>query len=137
MSATETSSMSPVTSCQWVAMKRAGNEGAAGAGAAVSSLLVSQRGLQIALGVIWIFEGLLQAEGPKFSRDYPLGTLAQSVMGAPMWVNQSVVAGIHSFVSHWPLSNLGSVLLQVAIGAALVSGPLPARLSAFRWRGPW
>jgi integral membrane sensor domain MASE1 len=40
-----------------------------------------------------------------------------------MWVNQSVVAGIHSFVSHWPFSNLGCVLLQVAIGAALVSGP--------------
>ena len=83
MSATETSSMSPVTSCQWVAMKRAGNEGAAGAGAAVSSLLVSQRGLQIALGVIWIFEGLLQAEGPKFSRDYPLGTLANRSWGHP------------------------------------------------------
>jgi hypothetical protein len=40
-----------------------------------------------------------------------------------MRVNQSEFAGIHPFVFHWTLSNLGSVLTHLAIGAILVSGP--------------
>jgi len=84
--------------------------------------LVERRGLRFALGIFWLIDAGLQAEGEKFTRDYPLGTLAQSVMGAPHWVNRSVFAGINPFVAHWPWWNLAGSLLQATLGACLVSG---------------
>ena len=84
--------------------------------------LIGRRGLQIALGILWLVDAGLQAEGEKFARDYPLGTLAQSAMGAPHWVNRSIFAGINPFVAHWAWWNLACTLIQVAIGVSLVSG---------------
>jgi hypothetical protein len=88
----------------------------------VERRLIGRRGLQIALGILWLVDAGLQAEGEKFTRDYPLGTLAQSVMGAPQWVNRSIFAGINPFVAHWACWNLASILIQAAIGVSLVSG---------------
>lgn len=84
--------------------------------------LVGRRSLRISLGIFWLIDAGLQAESEKFTRDYPLGTLAQSVMGAPHWVNRSIFAGINPFVAHWAWWNLASSLLQAIIGACLVSG---------------
>ncbi|MHB1535313.1 MAG: hypothetical protein ACYC1D_12050 [Acidimicrobiales bacterium] len=86
--------------------------------------LLSRRGVRIALGVLWIFDGLLQAEPAKFDHGYPLGDLAQSAMGEPTALSHSIVVGIQPFVAHWPWWNLGAVLVEVAVGAALVSGRL-------------
>jgi hypothetical protein len=84
--------------------------------------LVGRRALRIGVGTFWLIDAGLQAEGEKFTRDYPLGTLAQSVMGAPHWVNRSIFAGINPFVAHWAWWNLAASLLQAAIGVCLVSG---------------
>ncbi len=84
--------------------------------------LLSRRGLQRALGVLWLLDALLQLETPNFARDYPLGDLAQSVMGAPAWQNRAVFAGLAPFTAHWPWWNLASALLQGAIGVALLAG---------------
>lgn len=84
--------------------------------------LIGRRGLRIALGVLWLLDAGLQAEPEKFTRDYPLGTLAQSVMGAPHWVKHSIYAGIDPFVAHWFWWILASTLIQVAIGVCLISG---------------
>ncbi len=95
-----------------------------GAGAGVTGALLSSRGLRVALGVLWIVDGLLQAEPAKFASSYPLGDLAQSVMGSPPVIYRSIFDGIRPFVAHWPLWNLACVLLQLAIGAALISNRL-------------
>ncbi len=84
--------------------------------------LIGRLGLQRALGVIWLIDAGLQAEPAKFAHAYPLGTLAQSVMGEPNWINRSIFAGIHPFVAYWPLWNLGAVLIQLVIGICLVTG---------------
>ncbi|MHB8429235.1 MAG: hypothetical protein ACYDDZ_01725 [Acidimicrobiales bacterium] len=84
--------------------------------------LIGRLRLQRALGVIWLIDAGLQAESAKFDHDYPLGTLAQSVMGEPNWISRSIFAGIHPFVAHWPLWNLGAVLIQPVIGICLVTG---------------
>lgn len=84
--------------------------------------LLGRRGLRIALGVIWLIDAGLQAEGPKFAHNYPLGTLAQSVMGEPAWVSRSIYAALDPFVSHWAWWNLASVLVEAAIGICLVTG---------------
>lgn len=84
--------------------------------------LVGRRGLRVALGVLWLVDAGLQAEPSKFATSYPLGSLAQSVMGAPGVVNHSIYAGIHPFVSAWPWWNLAGTLIQVLIGVGLITG---------------
>lgn len=97
--------------------------GALGVGRASSThAVLSRRGVRIALGMLWIFDGLLQAEPANFDRGYPLGDLAQSAMGEPTALAHSIVWGIQPFVSQWPWWNLGAVLVELAVGAALVSG---------------
>ena len=94
-----------------------------------------RRRVRVAVGVLWLVDAALQAEPAKFNRDYPLHDLAQSVMGAPSWVNRSVFAGIDPFVAHWPWWDLAAVLLQVAIGAALLRDRVvrPALVASFLW----
>ena len=87
--------------------------------------VVSRRRLQVILGWLWLLDALLQAEPPNFSHSYPLGDLAQSVMGAPAWENHLIYHVIGPFVAHWPWWNLGAVLVQAAIGIALVRGRVP------------
>jgi hypothetical protein len=84
--------------------------------------LIGRRGLQVALGWLWFLDALLQLEAPNFARDFPLGDLAQSVMGAPGWENRAIFSSIGPFVAHWPWWNLASALLQATIGIALIIG---------------
>jgi hypothetical protein len=87
-----------------------------------SRRLISRRGLQVTLGWLWFLDAVLQLEAPNFARDFPLGDLAQSVMGAPRWENRVVFSSISPFVAHWPWWNLASALLQATIGMALILG---------------
>ena len=84
--------------------------------------LIGRRRLQLALGWLWLLDALLQLEAPNFARDFPLGDLAQSAMGAPGWENRAIFSSISPFVAHWPWWNLASALLQGTIGIALVIG---------------
>ncbi|MHB8220149.1 MAG: hypothetical protein ACYDHU_07480 [Acidimicrobiales bacterium] len=74
------------------------------------------------LGGLWLLDAALQARSAAFSPLYPTRTLAQSAMGAPSWERHVILAGIHPFAAHWTWWNLAAVLLQFAIGLALVSG---------------
>lgn len=96
---------------------------------------MTRRRLAVALGCVWILDGLLQAEPPNFARSYPLGQLAQSVMGAPPWEHRAIYDLIGPFVAHWPLWNLAAVVVQLSIGLALVSGVAPraALALSFAW----
>jgi len=76
----------------------------------------------VALGALWLLDAALQARPSMFSPLYPTRTLAQSVMGAPSWERHLILAGIHPFAAHWDRWNLAAVLLQAAIGLALVTG---------------
>lgn len=76
----------------------------------------------MALGWLWFLDALLQLEAPNFARDFPLGHLAQSAMGAPGWENRAIFSSISPFVGHWPWWNLAAALLQATIGIALIIG---------------
>lgn len=106
------------------------------AGRRSADRLLSRRGLQVTLGLLWLLDAAFQAEPANFARDYPLGDLAQSVMGAPSWENQAVFSGIRPFAAHWPWWNLASLLLQAAIGIGLLRGgrwARPALAVSFVW----
>ena len=97
--------------------------------------MLNRRRVQIALGALWVFDGLLQAEPANFARDYPLGELAQSAMGEPRLVNESIFWLVHPFAAQWPLWNAAAVLVQLAIGAGLLFRPTvrPALVLSFAW----
>jgi hypothetical protein len=91
--------------------------------------------VRVALGLLWLLDAALQAQPAKFAAGYPLGTLAQSVMGDPGWANRSIFAAIHLFVAHWATWNLAAVAVQAAIALALITDRLvrPAVLASIAW----
>ena len=97
--------------------------------------LVTRRRLRVALGALWLLDAALQLEPVNFARSYPLGTLAQSVMGAPGWENHAIFTAIRPFAVQWPWWNLAAAALQAAIGLCLVSGRAvrPALAVSFGW----
>jgi hypothetical protein len=98
-------------------------------------VLLNRRRVQMALGALWVFDGILQAEPVNFDRGYPLGELAQSAMGEPRLVNESIFWLVHPFAAQWPLWNAAAVLVQLAIGAGLLFRPTarPALVLSFAW----
>jgi hypothetical protein len=86
--------------------------------------LLSRRAIRTVLGIFWLLDGAVQIEPAKFASNYPLVNLAQSVMGAPGWVNRSIFAGIQPFDAHWAIWNLGAGLIEIAIGLSLITGKL-------------
>ncbi|MGO9458210.1 MAG: hypothetical protein ACLP62_14390, partial [Acidimicrobiales bacterium] len=97
--------------------------------------LLTRRHLRVALGALWLLDAALQLEPVNFARAYPLGTLAQSVMGAPGWENHAVFTAIRPFAAQWPWWNLAAAALQAAIGLCLVTGRAvrPALAISFGW----
>lgn len=101
---------------------------------------MTRRSVRLVLGLLWLVDAGLQAGPADFARGYPLGDLAQSVMGAPPWENRAVYAAISPFVPHWPWWNLGAVLVQVVLGLALLTDrwPRAAVVASVAWAaGVW
>jgi hypothetical protein len=129
--------MGTVRSPREVATGIVGDEpaGASRRGRWPGARLLTRRQVRIALGALWLFDAALQLEPGNFDRGYPLGTLAQSVMGAPGWENHAIFTTLRPFAPHWPWWNLAAVVLQAAIGLCLVTGRAvrPALLVSFGW----
>jgi len=102
-----------------------------------SPRLLTRRHIRLALGIFWTIDAGLQAEPPNFAHAYPLDVLAQSAMGTPQWENRAIFGAITPFVSHWAWWNLAAVVLQAAIGLALVSDRWvrPALVTSVAWAG--
>ena len=97
--------------------------------------LVSRRGLQLALGALWLLDAAFQAEPANFARGYPLNDLAQSVMGGPGWENHLIFAGLRPFDAHWPWWNAAAVALEAGIGLCLLTRRAlrPALAASIAW----
>lgn len=85
---------------------------------------VTRRGLQIALGVLWLLDGALQLQPSMFGSGFASQVLAPAGHGQPGWV----AAGVH-----WAATLVGAhptlwdslfALVQLAIGAGLLWRPL-------------
>ncbi|GEM_PF-690547 len=100
-----------------------------------ASRLLGRRTLRRVLGVLWLLDALVQAEPSNFGRGYPRTELLQSIMGAPGWERRVVLDLVSPFRSHWPWWNLAIVMLQGAIGLALVADRWirPALVAAWGW----
>jgi cytochrome oxidase Cu insertion factor (SCO1/SenC/PrrC family) len=82
--------------------------------------------LRIGFGVLWIFDGILQAQ-PKMAAGLPSLVIEPTAADSPAWVQHLVNWGGTSWSYHPIQAGAASVWIQVGIGAWLIVAA----------RGPW
>jgi hypothetical protein len=81
---------------------------------------VTRRGLEIALGLLWLLDGALQFQPFMFTRDFFEGILGMANMGLPGPVAAANLGIADQLVAHPVLANAIFATLQVALGAGLL-----------------
>ena len=94
----------------------------------------SLRTLTIALGAIWLLDGLLQLQPSMFSRSFT-AMLAGSAQGQPWWILHSVTHVAHDLAPHVAQWNVLFALTQLAIGFCLLADRAvkPALAASIVW----
>src|ERR1022692_12699 len=107
-----------VTAREWVPASRTG--GAGSAAAATFAEPPARRVLRIGFGILWIFDGILQAQ-----QAMPLGLPSQVIQPAaassPGWVQQIVNWGVRGWTYHPIDAAAGAVWIQIGIGVWLLT----------------
>ncbi len=96
-----------------------------------------RRVLRIGFGVLWIFDGLLQAQ-PAMPGGIPSHVLAPAVAGSPGWLVRTVGWASAGWSAHPVESAAGAVWIQLGIGVWLLSAASPrwsraAGLASLGW----
>jgi hypothetical protein len=96
---------------------------------------ITRRGLQLALGLIWVLDGALQYQPFMFSHGFASEVIAPAGAGNPGWVAGPVAWTAGQIGSHLLLANATFATLQLAIGLGIL-WPRTARL-ALAASVPW
>ena len=83
---------------------------------------VARRLLRIGFGIIWIVDGLLQAQ-PAMAAGLPSGVIKPAAASSPTWVQHLVNWGGTSWSYHPIQAGAAAVWIQVGIGAWLIAAP--------------
>jgi hypothetical protein len=99
-------------------------------------IAITRRGLQIALGLIWLLDGALQFQSFMYTQGFLKEVIEPSAMMQPAWIGHSIVSAAR-FAGH-DLAVWDTLfgLAQVAIGLGLLLGRRtvrPALLASFAW----
>jgi cytochrome oxidase Cu insertion factor (SCO1/SenC/PrrC family) len=81
-----------------------------------------RRFLRIAFGLLWILDGLLQAQN-GMPLGMPTGVVRPAATGSPAWVHHLVNAGMTIWGNHPVQAAASAVWIQVGIGVALLVAP--------------
>ncbi len=84
----------------------------------------ARRVLRIGLGVLWIFDGLLQAQ-PAMPGGLPSGVIGPAAVGSPGWVRHLASWAATAWSAHPVQAAAGCVWIQLGIGVWLVSSASP------------
>jgi hypothetical protein len=99
-----------------------------------------QRGLQIALGLLWLADGALQLQPFMFGRAFVTKVIAPNALGQPKLVAAPVRFAAHLIEPRVALFNAFAATIQLLIGLGLVYRPTvkAALLTSFAWAvGVW
>jgi hypothetical protein len=99
---------------------------AAGRAAAWAAEPRGRRLLRIGFGLLWIFDGLLQAQ-PAMPACLPSQVIEPTAAGSPRWVQQVVDWGVAAWSGHPVQAGAAAVWIQVGIGIWLMAASA----------GPW
>jgi hypothetical protein len=81
---------------------------------------VTRRGIQIALGVIWLIDGLLQFQSYMYSHAFVTGVLEASAAGQPSFIHDSIFTFARFYSHDITLWNTLAAEIQCAIGLGLI-----------------
>jgi hypothetical protein len=99
------------------------------------SLRFTRRHLQIALGLFWLLDGLLQLQPYMLGTDFANQVIAPTASGQPHWVSAPVLWGARLIAAHPVAWDVPFALIQLLIGLGLLF-PRTARL-ALAVSVPW
>jgi cytochrome oxidase Cu insertion factor (SCO1/SenC/PrrC family) len=82
----------------------------------------ARRLLRIGFGIVWVFDGLLQAQ-PAMAAGLPSQVVEPGVTGSPAWVQHVVNWGATGWSMHPVQAGAAAVWIQIGIGAWLIAAP--------------
>jgi cytochrome oxidase Cu insertion factor (SCO1/SenC/PrrC family) len=82
----------------------------------------ARRLLRIGFGIVWVFDGLLQAQ-PAMAAGLPSQVVEPGVTGSPAWVQHVVNWGATGWSLHPVQAGAAAVWIQIGIGAWLIAAP--------------
>ncbi len=101
-----------------------------------SRLRITRRGLQIALGCIWLLDGLLQFQSYMYSHEFISQVIEPTAKGQPGFISDPIVTLAHFYGHDLTLWNTLAAEIQCAIGLGLIlsrRAVRPALLVSFAW----
>ncbi len=104
--------------------------------ALVERLRVTRRGIQIALGCIWLLDGLLQFQSFMYSHAFLSEIIEPGAKGQPAFIAKPILTFAHFYGHDLTLWNTLAAEIQVAIGLGLIIGGRlvrPALFASFLW----
>jgi hypothetical protein len=84
----------------------------------------ARRVLRIGFGILWVFDGLLQAQ-PSMPGELPSGVLRPAAAGSPGWVTHTVSWAATIWSAHPVEAAASAVWIQLGIGVWLLSAASP------------
>jgi cytochrome oxidase Cu insertion factor (SCO1/SenC/PrrC family) len=105
-------------------------------GRAATAEPAARRLLRIGFGIIWIFDGLLQAQ-PAMAAGLPSQVMEPTAASSPTWVQHLVNWAGTSWSYHPIQAGAAAVWIQVGLGAWLIAAPSgwPSRLAGLASAG--
>jgi hypothetical protein len=101
-----------------------------------SRLRITRRGLQIALGCIWLLDGLLQFQSYMYSHEFLSQVIEPTAKGQPGFISDPILTFAHFYGHDLTLWNTLAAEIQCAIGLGLIVSRRtvrPALLVSFAW----
>jgi hypothetical protein len=83
----------------------------------------SKRSIQVALGLLWLLDGLLQLQPRMFTSDFATQVITPAVQGQPRFVSGFMHIGLHIFLIHPALFNSIIALIQLGLGVLILWKP--------------
>ena len=101
----------------------------------IAGIPVTIRGIQVALGLIWLLDGALQFQSFMYSHAFLAEVIEPTALMQPGWVRQPILWASHLVGQDLALWNTLFALVQCAIGLGLIYRPTvkPALALSFAW----
>jgi hypothetical protein len=94
-------------------------------------LRITRRGVQIALGFIWLLDGLLQFQSFMYSHAFLAEVIEPTAKGQPGFIGDPILTLAHFYGHNLTLWNTLSAEIQCAIGLGLIVSRRTARPALF------
>lgn len=81
---------------------------------------VTRRGIQIALGCLWLLDGLLQLQPQMFTANFANKVISPAALGQPAWVSGPMHLFIQIFLLQPALFNSFAAITQIVLGVLIL-----------------